>query len=324
MARTPVRTLVETLVGCALCALLAACSPPAPPLQVGTNHWAGYEGLYHARNLGVLDARQVKLLEFSSTQEALRAFRNGALDAVAVTLDEALLLARQQQLPRIVLVMDISDGGDVLMARPGIDRLEQLKGKRIGVETTTLGAYMLARLLAKSGLKATDVQVVHLPVDGHLEAYRDGRVDAVITFEPVRSLLLKAGAHELFSSRDIPGEIVDVLVVRQGLLQARRSSLCHLIDSYFVALDDLRQAPRRAATRLAGPEGITPEELVTAWGLMRLPDRSSSLSLLRDDRGGLLPVLGKLERLMWEGQLLDGMVDESQLLAPELLESCAR
>jgi NitT/TauT family transport system substrate-binding protein len=173
-----IRRALQAVVACALLGLLTACTPPAPPLQVGSNHWAGYEGLYYARELGLLDPRQIRLLEFSSTQESLRAFRNGALDAVAVTLDEALLLAEQEQEPSIALIMDVSMGGDVLLAKPGISRLAGIKGLRIGLETTTLGAYMLARVLAKAGLHARDVQVVHLPVDRHLQAYEEGDVDA--------------------------------------------------------------------------------------------------------------------------------------------------
>lgn len=321
------RSLLRALSGlaaAALLGLLAACSPPTPPLQVGSNHWAGYEGLYYARELGMLDPRQVRLLEFSSTQEALRAFRNGALDAVAVTLDEALLLAEQEQEPRIVMVMDVSSGGDVLLAKPGMASLADLKGRRIGLETTTLGAYMLARVLAKAGLAAGDVQVVHVSVDHHLEAYRSGEVDAVITFDPVRSQLLKAGARELFSSREIPGEIVDVLVVRRALLEPRKKAFCHLLDGYFAALTELHKAPGRAAATLAGPEGISPEELAAAWQLMQMPGKAEGLAMLQAGQGGLGAALGTLEAVMLANRLLARPIDERALLAPQLLQGCVR
>jgi NitT/TauT family transport system substrate-binding protein len=301
---------------------LAACTPPAPPLQVGSNHWAGYEALYYARELGLLDPSQVRLQEFSSTQEALRAFRNGALDAVAVTLDEALLLGAQEQSPRIVAVMDVSMGADVLLARPGIAALADLAGRRIGVETTTLGAYMLARILAKAGLAAGAVQVVDIPVDRHRQAYLDGEVDAVITFEPVRSQLLAAGARELFSSREIPGEIVDVLVVRGSLLGPRQQAVCHLLGGYYAALAELGKDPQRAARALAGPEGISPAELAGAWRLMELPGRKAGLALLGSESQGLGSVLAKLEGIMLDHRLLARDIDEQALLAPQSGASC--
>lgn len=319
----PARRLIVSLAVVGL-ALLAGCGAPEPPLQVGSNHWPGYMGLYYARELGRIDPQRVRLLDFTSTQQSLQAFRNGALDAVAVTLDEALLLAEQQGDSRAILVFDISQGADVLLARPDLDGLAALKGRRIGVETTALGAYMLARVLDAAKLTADEVEVVHVPLDDHARAYLEGRVDAVITFEPVRAQLLAAGARELFDSRRIPGEIVDVLVVRSDLVKKRRGDLCHLLEGHFEALERLRAAPAEAATRLTGPEGIAPRELVAAWRLMHLPDRAENRRLLGGGEGGLAATLRKLESVMLANQLLNRPIDTPNLLEPALVEGCAR
>jgi NitT/TauT family transport system substrate-binding protein len=146
----------------------------------------------------------------------------------------------------------------------------------------------------------------------------------VITFEPVRSQLLRAGARELFSSRQIPGEIVDVLVVRRNLIQQRQRTLCHLLDSYYSALAELRKAPDRAAGILAGPENISPGELAAAWQLMQLPGRDEGLAMLRDGQAGLTPALNELQRVMLANRLLAREVDARALPAPQLIESCSQ
>jgi NitT/TauT family transport system substrate-binding protein len=161
-------------------------------------------------------------------------------------------------------------------------------------------------------------------VDRHLQAFQNGEVDAVVTFEPVRSQLLKAHARELFSSREIPGEIVDVLVVRQGLTSQRKDALCHLLDGYFSALAELRQDPERAAHALAGPEDITPDELVAAWQLMQLPERDEAAAMLQAGQQGLALTLGKLEKVMTANSLLTRDIDEKSLLAPELMAGCTK
>jgi len=140
----------------------------------------------------------------------------------------------------------------------------------------------------------------------------------------VRSLLLGTGARELFSSREIPGEIVDVLVVREDILRQRKASLCHLMEAYFLALAELRQDPMRAAAVLAGPEGISPEELVAAWQRMHLPDRGEAGALLEAGSGSLLPTLAKLEEVMAANHLLSRDVDAEALLAPGLIAGCAQ
>ena len=86
-------------------------------MHIGTNVWPGYEPLYLARELGYFDDQPIHLVEHAAATEVIRAFRNGTIDAAALTLDEVLLLAQHGQNPRIVLVMDFSQGGDTLIVQ---------------------------------------------------------------------------------------------------------------------------------------------------------------------------------------------------------------
>src|SRR5690606_25594968 len=68
---------------------LGACeSPPPPPLVLGMNSWVGYDPLVLARDRDMIDTTQIKVVELSSSSEAMRGFRNGLIDAAALTLDE--------------------------------------------------------------------------------------------------------------------------------------------------------------------------------------------------------------------------------------------
>ena len=88
-------------------AFSASCSrEPGRPLRVGTNVWPGYEPLYLAESLSFYDGARVKFVEYPSTTEVMRAFRGRELEAAAVTLDEALMLARSDADFSIVLVFD--------------------------------------------------------------------------------------------------------------------------------------------------------------------------------------------------------------------------
>ena len=142
-----------------ICLLLVSCAEPTntQALRLGTNIWPGYEPLYLARELGYLDNNQVRLIEYTSTSQVIKAYRNGLLDAAAVTLDEAISLLSNGENPRLVLVMDISNGADVLIGQAGFKQVVDIKGKRIGVEHTALGAYFINRVLEKNGLGISDI-----------------------------------------------------------------------------------------------------------------------------------------------------------------------
>ena len=164
--------------------MLAACEPlPPAPLKVGMNAWVGYDPLALAREEGLLDARQVKVIELSSSSETLRNFRNGLLDAAALTLDETLRLADDGVDVHIVAVLGVSAGADVVLAGASVAGPRDLRGKTLAVEGTTVGALMLQRLLQAGGLRQDEVTVRNLEASQHLAELKSGRVDAAVSYE---------------------------------------------------------------------------------------------------------------------------------------------
>lgn len=320
---TPVGHCRAWIAGAAwlvLAAAVSGCAAEPPPLRVGANVWPGYEPLFLARDLGLLDASAVRLVEYSSASEVIRAFRNRAVEAATLTLDETLLLAESGQAPRIVLVMDFSAGGDAIVARPDIRKLTALRGRRVGVENSAVGAYMLARARAAAGLGVGDFRSVPLEVHEHERAYRERRVDAVVTFEPVRTRLIAAGAHVVFDSRALPGEIVDVLVVHADVLEPQAPRLRSLLSAWFAALAHLDRFPDDAARRIAPRMRLEPREVLPLYGGLQLVSRADNLRLLSGSEPALASSARGLVGTLRETGLLRTEVDIRALLAPAVLE----
>jgi NitT/TauT family transport system substrate-binding protein len=280
---------------CLLLLLLAACSEPGPPLSVGIYSWPGFATLYYARARGKLDTRAVELVDFGNAREVMAAFRQGRIDAAGMTLDEALRLAAEQGGMRIVMVFDFSAGGDVLLARPPISTLQGLRGKRVGVEAEAEGEYILSRILDIARLRREDIRVVDLPLERHLEAYRNREVDAVITFDPVRIELLSAGARQLFSSSEIASEIMDVLVVREEAIRKRPRTLAALVAGHFRAVEDFRENPAGAAQMVAARFGSA-SAVLESWRLIEFQGRVANERLLGD--GAIRPVIKQVHAVV--------------------------
>lgn len=296
---------------------LAACHDRSaePLIRVGTNVWPGYETLYLARGLGYLDANRVRMVELVSASDVMDAFRDNNLEAAALTLDEALTLAAEGVDLRVILIMDISNGADALVARAGIDELADLKGKRVGYEQTAVGAVMLNGALQKANLEFSDIEPRHLTVDRHLRAFARNEIDALITFEPVTTELVKQHARVLFSSADIPGQIVDVLVVRPELLNIARSRVEHLIDAQFKALRFLRRNPEDAARIMAQRMSITPRELLVAFDRLVLPDREHNQRLFVELGANAL----QLRNILFSTGLIAARPDISRLIRHDIV-----
>jgi len=163
---------------------------------------------------------------------------------------------------------------------------------------------MLSRALQKSGITPQDVIIVPVTLEEHESAYLSDQVDAVVTFDPQRSRLVDAGANVVFDSSEIPGEIVDVLLVRPELADQENSQIKTLIDGYFEALDYLQQEPGDAARRMAVREQLSPDEFLESLEGLKLTDRQENQRLLGDSTENLGPVIQNLQSLMVQNSVL--------------------
>lgn len=308
--------LKQSLLFSLACLLVGCFSEPEGPVKIGTNKWPGYEPLYLARHHGHYEGERIWLVELASASEVIHEFRNGNLDGAALTLDEALVLLEDGLEISIVLVMDFSAGGDVLLAQPEFASVDQLKGKKIAVETTAVGAIMLDGALESAGLLPEDITIIGCSVDEHVRIF--DRVDAVVTFEPAKTALEKLGAVILFDSSEIPRRIVDVLVVRRAVMQERPIQVRALLAGYFQARKTLEENPEGAAKIMAGRLNVTPDELLASYGGLHLPGVEENRKLLTDP-DGLDQAAKDLADLMHRKGLLRKPIQIDRLASPEFL-----
>ena len=313
------------LAGVALLLALAGCMrEPQAALRIGTNVWIGSEPLYLARELGRLDPQAVQLVEYPSASEVLRAFRNQAIDGMVISLDELFGLAVDGLQPRVVVVVDVSHGADVVVGRPGMRTMRDLAGKSVAVEGGALGAFVLSRALTLAGMQPGDVKVVHLESNEQPPAFEKGLVDGAVTFDPYRTQLLKAGAATLFDSTRIPGEIVDLLAVRADVLEKRPDAVRALLTGWFGATDYMQREPRDAAQRMGVRQQTSGEQFLEAQRGLHVPSREENLKML----GGPTPELAvtgrRLMALMLEAKLLRSGFEIERVLAPGPLADLPR
>lgn len=312
------RNFLAAATGMALFAGLgsfAGCSSSDEPgLRIATNPWIGYELLYLSRELGHLENSGVHLVELLSNSDSVQALAAGTVDGAGLTLDEALAARAVGLDLKIVLVFDYSAGADVLLARPEIADLPALKGKRIGVEQTGVGALMLDAALKQARLAAAEVKVISLTVDQHLDAFQSGAVDALVTFEPIAALVVAAGGRRLFDSSAIPGSIIDVLALSTKALEANPNTARQLVARYFQALAYLRQSSADAARRIAPRLGLTPAAVHAAYQKITLPDLTENRRLLSGSPSPLETTAAQLATLMLQKELLPRKTSVSGLI----------
>src|SRR6478672_4094448 len=144
--------IISLITGILLVILLGNCAKEQPPLRLGTVVWPSLENFYLARDLGYYKNTPIRLVDYPSASALIRAYRNGELEAATLTMDEVLLLATTEPNVRVALITDTSYGGDAILGNSKIKSLQDLKGRRVAVESTALGAFVLTRALGKAGM----------------------------------------------------------------------------------------------------------------------------------------------------------------------------
>ncbi len=296
--------MIRWMAGLLLVLLLGCAQEPSRALKVATNQWLGYEPLYLAQYIGAYEGN-IDIVQLPSASDTLRVLRNGNVDVAATTLDEALLLKSQGEDLVLLLAVDFSNGADVVVARPPASSLQDIRGLRVGVENTGLGAVMLSAALQHANMRVGDVELVNLSVDQHLQAYQNGVVDVVVTFEPVATQLRRAGANLLFDSSAVPDLIVDVLICRRTVFERREPALRDLVRGYYRAHQFMSDQPAEALAFIGRRMKMTPEELQKAYNGLRLPTLQDNVRWLAGSPSAFDDARDRLQQMMRERNLLD-------------------
>ena len=299
-------------------ALLFGCtSRPEEPLRIGSNSWPGYEPLYIARDKGFYDGTKIQLVALPSASDVLAALRSGNLEGAALTLDESLTLLEDNIDLKVVLIMDFSDGGDVLLAKPGIDSISDLKGKTVALETTAVGAILLDGALTSANVSIDDITIQNCMVDKHLQCYE--HVDAIVTFEPALTRLRELGAKLLFDSSQIPGRIVDVLVVSEMALKKQEGLVKKLIAGYFQARQLLDESPLETAESISPRLGLAPQQILDSFEGLKLPSLSENYQYLDEHNGAMKAIVKELSTLMVDKALLSREIKKTDIVTSQFL-----
>jgi NitT/TauT family transport system substrate-binding protein len=314
----PISILARVLMVAAAILGLASCMSYEPPLRIALIRWPPFEFLHLAQEKGYFaeEGVEVRLIEFVAVNDTQRAFEHDKIDGGTFSLFQVLQnrdqLTRKMQVP---LVIDFSDGADLLLAKPDVADVRDLRGRRVGVTLSPLDIFFLTRALELHGMSLQDVSLVYVRTADMVEALREGKVDAITAYPPNSTEIESAGlARPIFSSSRIPGEIVDVLALDEAVIRKRPEDVAGVIRAFYRAVQFAKDHPEEAWQIMSARERVTPQEfheaLKTGITLVSLADQHKFLG-----EGSSLPgVVARVSQVLKDKGLLSGVHAEHDLL----------
>ncbi|MBI1367609.1 MAG: transporter substrate-binding domain-containing protein [Planctomycetes bacterium] len=264
--------MFKSLVVAALAGLVTLVSMPRPvqaadkePLTIAYSDWPGWVAWEIAiqkhwfEEAGV----DVKFLWFDYVP-SMDAYAAGKVDAVCMTNGDALVTGATGKASVGIIINDFSNGNDMIVARPGINTVKDLKGKKVGIEAGFVEHLLLLTALKQNGMTGDDITIVNTPTNETPQVLKSGAVEAIGAWQPNSGQALKivGGSRPIFTSADAPGIIYDLLYVSQESLDKRRDDWMKVVKVWYRIVAYLKDEANRdeALKILAARVDIKPEE----------------------------------------------------------------
>ncbi len=164
---------------------------------------------------------EIDVVQINDYIESINQYTAGEFDACTMTNMDALTIPSASFVDSTALVVgDFSNGNDGIVLKDH-SSLKSIRGQQVNLVELSVSHYLLARGLESIGLRERDVKVVNTSDADLVAAYTTKDVTSVVTWNPLLSeITAMPNSTKVFDSSQIPGEIIDLLVVNTKTLKA--------------------------------------------------------------------------------------------------------
>ena len=223
------RKSLSSLIAAGLAATLSFSAQAAPKtdFSVCWTIYAGWMPWEYGATQGIVDkwakkyGISIDVVQLNDYVESINQYTAGQFDGCTMTNMDALTIPAAGGVDSTALVIgDFSNGNDGIVIKGEKKTLGDLKGQNVNLVELSVSHYLLARGLERAGLSEKDLKVVNTSDADMVAAFATNDVQAVATWNPLLAEIeATPGVTKVFDSSQIPGEIIDLMVVNSETLK---------------------------------------------------------------------------------------------------------
>lgn len=225
MRKSPLFSLIAAGLAAALA--LPAHAEKKDQFDVCWTIYAGWMPWEYGATQGIVDkwaskyGIEIQVTQINDYVESINQYTAGQFDGCTMTNMDALTIPAAGGVDSTALIVgDFSNGNDGIVLKGEKKTLGDLKGLNVNLVELSVSHYLLARGLERAGLSERDLKVVNTSDADLVAAFASDEVQAVATWNPLLAEVEASPAvSKVFDSSQIPGEIIDLLVVNSETLQ---------------------------------------------------------------------------------------------------------
>lgn len=246
------------------CQLFLQPQPQLQPLKFAYSAWTGFFPIVIAQEKGFFSAQGVKVetLLQENSQGILADFGAGKYDGIFSSLGEIVPISATNPNLHLILVTAMSVGADAIVAQPEIQKVVDLKGKKIGVGIGSFGELFVTKMLEMNEISPEQVTFVNVSGEQIPERLKSKMIQAGHSWEPHVSDVIKTGVGKiLFTSKQTPTLMPDVITFTSKALRERPQEIRAFVRAWFQAVDYWQTHLKEGNAIIGKVLNITPETI---------------------------------------------------------------
>lgn len=298
--------------------------PTSEPLRVSFNTWIGSGVYFVAKEKGFWEKEGVNVV-LEQTDEAAIAkqlIASGKVDAITSWTPETVqVLADSGVQIKIISLNDVSDGADGIIAKDGINKLEDLKGKTIAYETGSPSHLLLSYLLDQKGISSTEIKIINQSAADAGTSFVAGKVDAAVTWEPWLSKASdRKGGHILISSKNLP-ILPGGAIWRAEVVKNRPQDIKAFTRGVFAAMDYIKSHPDESYEIIAKGFNLSKQDVVDQIPTFKWTTYEDNLEYFSKSDTSIYSVVDKTGALWLKLGLIKKSTNANSIVDDSLLKS---
>jgi len=243
---------------------LPAAAQEKTDFRVAWSIYVGWMPWGYLSDSGIMDrwaekyGITVEIVQFNDYIESINQYTAGAFDGVSATNMDTLSIPAGSGVDSTALIIgDYSDGNDAVILK-GEGSIADLEGRPVNLVELSVSHYLLARGLDSVGLSERDLaRVINTSDADMIAAFSTPEVEAVVTWNPLVSEIVASypEANIVFDSAQIPGEILDLMVVNTETLAANPDFGRAMVGAWYEVMALMAAGDEDVLTALAEASG---------------------------------------------------------------------
>jgi NitT/TauT family transport system substrate-binding protein len=227
------------------------------PLIIAVNTWCGFApGVYFNGGLNASENSRftkeygvpVQIVIMDNFDDSRNAFKSDKVNVICNTADvlptEAPSMLSFNM--KVFMQLDWSRGGDVIVVRPGINSIADLKGKTVALAIGTPSQTLIIQAIESGEVLYSDLVIKKMATAmDAATAFKNGQVDAAIVWSPDDEdcLAAQAGSKVLISTAKAKFAIADIFYAKDDYIQSHQKEIKAFTSGWLKAAKELNEDP---------------------------------------------------------------------------------